>query len=60
MATNEIVCTCAEISNYQIISAIIKGRLKTINEVCEITGAGLICGGCRPVIQEILLNNQQK
>ncbi len=54
MPTNEIICTCAEINKQQIIDAIIKFKTKDIDLVCEKTGAGMICGGCRPVIQEII------
>jgi nitrite reductase (NADH) large subunit len=54
MNTNEVICTCAEINEQQIVSAIRNQNLKTLDEVCETTGAGMVCGGCRPVIQEIL------
>lgn len=54
MHTNEVICTCAEIKEQQIVSAIKNQNLKTLDEVCENTGAGMICGGCRPVIVEIL------
>ncbi|MBI5541836.1 MAG: (2Fe-2S)-binding protein [Bacteroidia bacterium] len=54
MLTNEVICTCAEITKQQIVNTINKNGIKTIDKVCEETGAGMICGGCRPVIQEII------
>ena len=49
-----IICTCAEVSKQEIIDAIKKFGSNDINTICDETGAGLECGGCRPVIQEIL------
>jgi NAD(P)H-nitrite reductase large subunit len=56
MPSNEIVCTCAEVSNQEIVFAIKTEKLKTIDEICETVRVGMICGGCRPVIQEIVGN----
>ena len=49
-----IVCVCAEVSKQQILDAVNDCKTNEINVICEITGAGIICGGCRPVIFEIL------
>jgi len=54
METNEIVCTCMEVYKQDIVKAIREKRLKTVDEVSTATEAGTGCGGCRPVIEEIL------
>ena len=54
MHTNEIVCTCANVSKQELVILIKVKKTISLDELCEETGAGMICGGCRPVIQEIL------
>jgi bacterioferritin-associated ferredoxin len=54
MESNEIVCTCMEVYKQDIVKAIREKNLKTVDEVSEATEAGTVCGGCRPVIEEIL------
>jgi nitrite reductase (NADH) large subunit len=54
MDSDLIICTCSEVSRQQIVDAIRKDQLKTVDEVSEKTCAGLVCGGCRPVIENIL------
>ena len=49
-----IICTCAEVSKQQIMDAVMKLRSTDINLICDETGAGVTCGGCRPVIIDIL------
>lgn len=54
METDEIVCTCMEVYKQEIIKAIREKKLKTVDQVSEATEAGTVCGGCRPVIEDIL------
>ena len=54
MVTNEIVCTCSEVYKQDIVKAIKDNNLKTVDEVGDVTEAGTVCGGCRPVIEDIL------
>jgi len=54
MGHDELVCTCMEVSKSQVEIAIKKKGLKTVEEVSKETGAGTICGGCIPRIQELL------
>jgi NAD(P)H-nitrite reductase large subunit len=54
MDNNETVCHCMDVTRGEIIKAITEQNLKTVEEVGETTEAGTGCGGCQPVIQEIL------
>ncbi|MDR2126596.1 MAG: (2Fe-2S)-binding protein [Prevotellaceae bacterium] len=54
MENNETVCHCMDVSRGDIIKAIKELNLKTVEEVGKATEAGTGCGGCQPVIQEIL------
>lgn len=51
---NETICNCMGVSRGEIMDAIQKQGLKTVEEVGNETGAGTGCGGCQPVIEEIL------
>ena len=50
----KIVCTCFNISENSIISAIKENNLKTLEEVTEFTQAGGACGRCKGYIQDII------
>ena len=47
-----VICTCNEITQSEIESAIREKGLKTIEEVGNETSAGTVCGGC---VDEIYL-----
>lgn len=49
---NPVVCTCNDITQSEIESAIRDKNLKTIEEVGDATTAGTVCGGC---VDEIYL-----
>nr|WP_252067778.1 nitrite reductase large subunit NirB [Bacillus sp. 7788] len=54
MANDHIVCGCNGVSKGQIVEAIQKEGLTTIQEVKQCTSASRSCGGCKPVVEEIL------
>lgn len=54
MNRDEQICNCMGVSRGEIMDAIKAGGLKTVEEVGEATSAGTGCGGCQPLIQEIL------
>ncbi len=54
MNRDEQICNCMGVSRGEIMDAIKAGGLKTVEEVGEATAAGTGCGGCQPLIQEIL------
>jgi len=48
------ICHCNGIMKSEIVQAIKEKGLKSVEEVGEVTGAGNICGGCIPDIEDIL------
>jgi len=48
-----LVCHCRGVTEREVRSAIRAGAC-THREVARTCGAGSICGGCRPVIDELL------
>jgi ferredoxin-nitrate reductase len=49
----KLVCSCNQVGRGNI-EKVIDGGCKTLNELCQSTGAGLGCGSCKPEIQQIL------
>jgi ferredoxin-nitrate reductase len=49
----KLVCSCNQVGRGNI-EKVIEGGCKTLNELCQSTGAGLGCGSCKPEIQQIL------
>ncbi|WP_040952095.1 nitrite reductase large subunit NirB [Gorillibacterium massiliense] len=54
MADDEIVCGCKGVTKGQIVGAIRENGLTTVDQVKKCTGASSSCGGCRPVVEQIL------
>lgn len=48
-----IVCHCKAVSDREVRRAVAEGA-RTRGQVARRCGAGTICGGCRPAIQELL------
>lgn len=48
-----IVCHCKGVSDRAVRRAVAEGA-RTRGQVARRCGAGTVCGGCRPVIQELL------
>lgn len=49
-----IICTCFNVTDLEIESAIRANNLTTVEEVTNFTKAGGGCGGCIPAIEQIL------
>lgn len=47
------VCHCRAVTD-RTIAACVAGGARTLDEVAERCGAGGRCGGCRPVVAELL------
>ncbi len=56
---NEIICHCAEIRYNEILNAINNGA-HTVEDISEITDAGIACGYCIEGIEEILETELKK
>lgn len=54
MADDEIVCGCNGVTKGTIVDAITNQGLTTVDEIKACTGATRSCGGCKPVVEQIL------
>jgi bacterioferritin-associated ferredoxin len=52
------VCICNGVTDGTIVGCI-KGGAKSMDAVAMETGAGTVCGGCRPLIDLMLADEQQ-
>ncbi|MDO3408921.1 nitrite reductase large subunit NirB [Saccharibacillus sp. CPCC 101409] len=54
MADDEIVCGCKGVTKKVIVDVITEKGLTTVDEIKACTGATGSCGGCKPVVEQIL------
>ncbi|UVI32795.1 nitrite reductase large subunit NirB [Paenibacillus spongiae] len=54
MADDEIVCGCNGVTKRAIVDAIADKGISTVEEIKACTGATRSCGGCKPVVEQIL------
>lgn len=54
MADEEIVCGCNGVTKKAIVDAVTEGGCSTLDEIKACTGATRSCGGCKPVVEQIL------
>ncbi|MCM3206085.1 nitrite reductase large subunit NirB [Paenibacillus illinoisensis] len=54
MAEDEIVCGCNGVTKGTIVDAITNQGLTSVDEIKAYTGATRSCGGCKPVVEQIL------
>ena len=54
----KLVCSCNNVGEGNIQEAIASG-CKSLESVCETTGAGLGCGSCKSEIQRMLHKNEE-
>lgn len=59
MAVRETICQCNAVSKGMIMEAIQTHGLKTAEEVKRCTKASGSCGGCRPLVEELLLHTAE-
>lgn len=52
-----LVCHCRRVCHRQLLQAIRDGA-SSVDAIGEACGAGTGCGGCQPVIAEVLLEEQ--
>ncbi|MDD4211564.1 MAG: (2Fe-2S)-binding protein [Clostridia bacterium] len=51
---DEIICPCFDLKLKDLVDAIKKHNITTVEELSEITGAGTICGACNYELEEIV------
>lgn len=54
MSDDEIVCGCNGVSKQTIVQAIREKGCQSVNDVKVCTNASRSCGGCKPLVQQIL------
>lgn len=54
MPDDEIVCGCTGVTKKVIVDAVTSQGLTTVDEIKASTGATRSCGGCKPVVEQIL------
>ena len=54
MADDKKLCFCMGVTENEVRDAIISNKLKTVEEVSDITKAGTGCGGCKESIRQLL------
>ncbi len=54
MANDELICGCNGVSKGHIIQAIEEQGLDSVEAIKGCTGASRSCGGCKPLVQELL------
>lgn len=54
MADEEIVCGCNGVTKKAIVDAVTEHGFTTVDEIKTCTGATRSCGGCKPVVEQIL------
>lgn len=54
MTSNEIICNCNGVAKGSIIEAVLKNGLTTVEQVKKCTKASGSCGGCKPLVANLL------
>ncbi|MEY8750643.1 nitrite reductase large subunit NirB [Alkalicoccobacillus gibsonii] len=54
MPSSELICQCNAVSKKEIIQAVQKEGLATVDEVKSCTKAASSCGGCKPLVSNLL------
>jgi len=54
MADDELICGCNGVTKGAIVTAIKDKNLSTVDEIKGCTGASRSCGGCKPLVAQLL------
>lgn len=54
MSNDEIVCGCNGVTKGTIVDCVVNQGMTTVDEIKACTGATRSCGGCKPVVEQIL------
>lgn len=54
---DDIICTCSYVSRKEIMDVIKKYKVKSVEEITELSGAGSGCGFCLEDLEKILNGN---
>jgi nitrite reductase (NADH) large subunit len=54
MADDELICGCNGVTKEEVVKAISSKGLKTVEEIKGCTNASRSCGGCKPLVSDLL------
>ncbi|MEH7306666.1 nitrite reductase large subunit NirB [Neobacillus drentensis] len=54
MAQSEMICNCNGVPKGSIIEAVLKNGLTTVDQLKQCTKASSSCGGCKPLVADLL------
>ncbi|MCM3718807.1 nitrite reductase large subunit NirB [Fictibacillus phosphorivorans] len=54
MVNSEVICGCNGVTKGEICGAIVENGLTTVDQVKDNTNASRSCGGCKPLVQDLL------
>jgi bacterioferritin-associated ferredoxin len=54
----QLRCVCLNLKFMDLLSVARHGRMTTVEELSQATGCGTRCGSCRPLLEELLRDNQ--
>ncbi|QDX92870.1 NAD(P)/FAD-dependent oxidoreductase [Brevibacillus laterosporus] len=54
MSDEEIICGCNGVTKGSIVTAIKEQGCSTVDEIKDCTGAARSCGGCKPMVEQVL------
>lgn len=60
LSRKEVICNCNEVTRGEINDAIRKHQAYTLAHIQQLCGAGVRCGRCIPIIDEILLQQGKR
>ena len=56
---NAMICSCESVSKGDICNAVSSGKCETIDAIKKCTKAGTGCGGCVPMIKDLMVNTMK-
>lgn len=54
LKNDEYICTCNNVTKGTIIDNVVEHQLRTVQEIKKCTKASSACGGCKPVVEDLL------
>jgi len=54
MMEDNIICSCMNVSEHEIVDAIKNKEATTVQDIMDITGAGTGCGSCIDDLEDLI------
>jgi nitrite reductase (NADH) large subunit len=59
LPADALICSCESISKAQICNAVSEGGCETVDAIKKCTRAGTGCGGCMPMVKDLMLHTMK-